>query len=456
MFCTHCGSQIDENMKFCTNCGQPVELNSEATAQDDSVNQNSSQGEWNSASDMQQDNAQQTYQQQQTYQTYQQPDAQKPNTDQYKLFLQIFTGIFAVIFAIQFISGLVSGIGTVFSMFGDFMYYNAFAGLLTFILGVLALAQAVVSLASAATLGLSALKCEKENSESFFTTLAVIRIVSLALVLITIFIGFIYSIAIAEPSFWGILSFIGAIVFNVIVVGGMYGILHLMGEQPLKGVNGQNLQETVKTSVNDVVACAKSLQQNKAQTQTVYTDMNQNTQQGTYSQNDFAQNNANQNAYSSNTFNQQSTMNQGFTAPTGAAMMNTAPLKTDRNIVIYVLLTFVTCGIYAYYFIYKMAQDVNVACDGDGETTPGLLMFVLLSFVTCGIYAYFWYYKLANRLAKNAPRYGLQFQENGTTVLMWIIFGMLLCGIGTFVGLHIVFKNTNQICAAYNRMHFGN
>ena len=89
MFCTHCGSQIDENMKFCTNCGQPVELNSEATAQDDSVNQNSSQGEWNSASDMQQDNAQQTYQQQQTYQTYQQPDAQKPNTDQYKLFLQI-------------------------------------------------------------------------------------------------------------------------------------------------------------------------------------------------------------------------------------------------------------------------------------------------------------------------------------------------------------------------------
>ena len=417
MFCTHCGSQIDENMKFCTNCGQPVELNSEATAQDDSVNQNSSQGEWNSASDMQQDNAQQTYQQQQTYQTYQQPDAQKPNTDQYKLFLQIFTGIFAVIFAIQFISGLVSGIGTVFSMFGDFMYYNAFAGLLTFILGVLALAQAVVSLASAATLGLSALKCEKENSESFFTTLAVIRIVSLALVLITIFIGFIYSIAIAEPSFWGILSFIGAIVFNVIVVGGMYGILRLMGEQPLKGVNGQNLQETVKTSVNDVVACAKSL---------------------------------------SNTFNQQSTMNQGFTAPTGAAMMNTAPLKTDRNIVLYVLLTLVTCGIYAYYFIYKMAQDVNVACDGDGETTPGLLMFVLLSFVTCGIYAYFWYYKLANRLAKNAPRYGLQFQENGTTVLMWIIFGMLLCGIGTFVGLHIVFKNTNQICAAYNRMHFGN
>lgn len=435
MFCTHCGSQIDENMKFCTNCGQPVELKTEATAQDDSVNQNFEQGERNSAPDMQQDNAQQTYQQ---------PNAQKPNPDQYKLFLQIFTGIFAVIFAIQFISGLVSGIGTVFSMFGDFMYYNAFAGLLTFILGVLALVQAVVSLASAATLGLSALKCEKENSESFFTTLAVIRIVSLALVLITIFIGFIHSIATGYPSFWGILSFIGAIVFNVVVVGGMYGILYLMGVQPLKGVNGQNLQDTVKSSINDVIVCAKNLQQNKPKTDTVYPGMNQNTQQTTYEQN------------SANQTVNNGTFNQGNTAPAGAAMMNAAPLKTDRNIVIYVLLTLVTCGIYGYYFIYKIAKDVNVACDGDGETTPGLLMFILLSFVTCGIYAYFWYYKLANRLAKNAPRYGLQFQENGTTVLMWIIFGMLLCGIGSFIGLHIVFKNTNQICAAYNKIHFGN
>ena len=56
--------------------------------------------------------------------------------------------------------------------------------------------------------------------------------------------------------------------------------------------------------------------------------------------------------------------------------------------------------------------------------------------ITCGIYAWYWYYKLGNRLANNAGRYGLGIQENGTTVLMWCIFGTLICGIGPFIAMH--------------------
>lgn len=128
-------------------------------------------------------------------------------------------------------------------------------------------------------------------------------------------------------------------------------------------------------------------------------------------------------------------------------------LKDDRGLVSYILLSLITCGIYSYYFIYKMAADVNVACEGDGEETAGLVAFILLSFITCGIYAWIWYYKLGNRLSANAGRYGLSFQENGTTVLLWLVFGSLLCGIGSFVAMHILIKNTNQICNAYNRAH---
>lgn len=47
----------------------------------------------------------------------------------------------------------------------------------------------------------------------------------------------------------------------------------------------------------------------------------------------------------------------------------------------------------------------------------------------------------------------MTFQENGTTVLMWLIFGSLICGIGPFVVMHILIKNTNKICEAYNRSH---
>lgn len=126
-------------------------------------------------------------------------------------------------------------------------------------------------------------------------------------------------------------------------------------------------------------------------------------------------------------------------------------LTDDRSLVVLILLSIITCNIYYYYYIYKLAHDVNVACSGDGEETGGLVQYLLLSFVTCGIYALYWEYKLGNRLAANAPRYGLTIQENGTTILMWRLFGALLCFVGSWYGVYLLLKNANQICNAYNR-----
>jgi len=114
-----------------------------------------------------------------------------------------------------------------------------------------------------------------------------------------------------------------------------------------------------------------------------------------------------------------------------------------------ILLTIVTCGIYAIIFWYNYAEDMNRLCAGDGENTTNYIVAILLSIVTCGIYMWVWYYKIGNRLQKNAPRYGMQFQENGTSVLMWMILGSMLCGIGQFVAWHILIKNMNAIDQAY-------
>lgn len=148
----------------------------------------------------------------------------------------------------------------------------------------------------------------------------------------------------------------------------------------------------------------------------------------------------------------QSFSNSGNNGNNGAPYVGER-LKDDRGLLSYILLSIITCGIYSYYFLYKMAHDVNIACEGDGENTSGLVAFILLSFITCGIYAWVWYYKLGNRLAANAPRYGLSFQENGTTVILWLIFGSLLCCIGPFIAMNILIKNSNKICNAYNRSH---
>lgn len=146
--------------------------------------------------------------------------------------------------------------------------------------------------------------------------------------------------------------------------------------------------------------------------------------------------------------------NNGYNnANGGYNPMGKERLKDDRGIVSYILLNLITCGIYGYYFVYKMAHDVNIACDGDGEQTSSLVAFIVLSFVTCGIYSFYWEYKLGNRLAANAGRYGMSFQENGTTVLMWCLFGVLLCGIGPWIAMNVLINNSNRICNAYNRMN---
>ena len=128
----------------------------------------------------------------------------------------------------------------------------------------------------------------------------------------------------------------------------------------------------------------------------------------------------------------------------------TGPIKTDRSLPFYIIMSIITCGIYGYWFVYSIARDMNTMCEGDGENTGGLAAYIVLSIVTCGIYNLWWQYKIGNRLQRNAPRYGLMFQENGTTILMWDIVGILLCCLGPFIAMHIIIKNTNALAMAYN------
>ena len=76
------------------------------------------------------------------------------------------------------------------------------------------------------------------------------------------------------------------------------------------------------------------------------------------------------------------------------AYANSRPLKDDRSLALYIVLSLVTCGIYSFWFIHSIAEDLNIACEGDGEETPGLAQYILLSIITCGIYNIWWIYKV--------------------------------------------------------------
>ena len=133
--------------------------------------------------------------------------------------------------------------------------------------------------------------------------------------------------------------------------------------------------------------------------------------------------------------------------------------KEDRSLLTYVLLSLVTCGIYDLIFRWKLINDLNdvsSAKDPDGWRSPNLIVLILLTLVTCGIYGWYWIYQVGNTICRAGENYGERIDENGTTLLLWSLFGSLLCGAGYFIAYHLMFKNMNTICRRYNEEFIDN
>ncbi len=67
-----------------------------------------------------------------------------------------------------------------------------------------------------------------------------------------------------------------------------------------------------------------------------------------------------------------------------------------RSIPLALILSIVTCGIYAAYWFVKLTDEVN-EIEGYTNATSGLLELVLC-IVTCGIYAFYWSYKMGEKI----------------------------------------------------------
>ena len=115
-----------------------------------------------------------------------------------------------------------------------------------------------------------------------------------------------------------------------------------------------------------------------------------------------------------------------------------------------IIFSIITFGIYGYYWIYKLAYDVNAICEGDGKKTSGLLKYILFGIITFGIYNLVWLYMLGDRLQDNAQKYNLSFKESGGTILLWYLLGSFII-VGPFIALHIIIKNTNALAFEYNK-----
>ena len=95
----------------------------------------------------------------------------------------------------------------------------------------------------------------------------------------------------------------------------------------------------------------------------------------------------------------------------------------ERNIVVSIILSLVTCGIYGIYWFIVMTNDVSQ--NSEEYKTSGAMAFVL-TLVTCGIYGFYWYYKMGKAISQIGETKGIAISDNS---IIYIVLGLFGLGI---------------------------
>ena len=126
------------------------------------------------------------------------------------------------------------------------------------------------------------------------------------------------------------------------------------------------------------------------------------------------------------------------------------PVRTNRGLIKYILLTFITCGIYGLWYISQWAKDINTICAADGRHTRGLIGLLLFSLITCGIYPIIYYYNFCERLKSNCVQNGVHSSVSGGKYILFCLLSSITAGITGLIIIHDMMATTNRLAADYN------
>jgi len=110
----------------------------------------------------------------------------------------------------------------------------------------------------------------------------------------------------------------------------------------------------------------------------------------------------------------------------------------DRSVVLLILFTIITCGVYFIYWMYAITEEVNSYL-GDNDTSGGLV--VLFGIITCGIYTFYWYYKMGKRISYCQEKASVRVADDSVVLLILSIFGL------SIISAAIIQSNLNNIWA---------
>ena len=126
-------------------------------------------------------------------------------------------------------------------------------------------------------------------------------------------------------------------------------------------------------------------------------------------------------------------------------------LRTNRGLIKYIVLSFLTLGIYGIVCISHISEEINlVASRRDGKHTMHFcLIYFLLSWLTFGIASLVWWTKISSRIGDELHARNLPYSISAGTFWGWNVLGSLIF-VGPFIFMHKFFKAMNYINADYN------
>jgi len=126
-------------------------------------------------------------------------------------------------------------------------------------------------------------------------------------------------------------------------------------------------------------------------------------------------------------------------------------LKTNRSLLVTIILSIVTLGIYQLVVMSEVSTSINlIASRHDGKKTMHYMLAFLLAILTFGIFIFVWEYGITKRISNELERRGSPVRFTTGDFWAWAVFGLLLFGIGQFVFLYKMFRAMNALSADYN------
>lgn len=94
----------------------------------------------------------------------------------------------------------------------------------------------------------------------------------------------------------------------------------------------------------------------------------------------------------------------------------------NRNIVMNVILTLLTCGLFGLYWMIVITDDVVFANDREVFNTSGGSV-VLFGILTCGIYYIYWAYQMGKAMSVAQSKRNTAISDNSILYVILLLFG---------------------------------